>query len=58
MRVGLLLEQGHYNRATVSEWMEGEAVETFFGNLRTKGRRRRPIKAFRCTRCGFVEFYA
>lgn len=48
-----------YRRGSIqpSEWVEGRVQSTFWlGNL--KNEHRFEITAWRCTRCGFLRFYA
>lgn len=40
-----------------SEWIEGAPEKRWWG-LQTKNRRRFPITADRCERCGYLELYA
>jgi len=41
----------------VAEWIEGRPEKRWWG-LNFKNRRRYPIAAARCERCGYLEFYA
>ena len=55
MTTGFLLDQGSAPAAT--EWIEGPPDKSFWG-LKLKNRRRFPVVADRCERCGFLELYA
>jgi len=54
MTTGFLLDQDQ--GAKVTEWIEGPPEKGFWG-LKLKGRRRFPVNADRCERCGFLELY-
>ena len=56
MTTGFLLGSSDAPKAT--EWVEGAAEKSFWGTLKLKGRRRFPVVADRCERCGFLELYA
>lgn len=58
MEPGFLLDKGHFNSPTPSEWLEGEPVPSFWSGLKTKGRDRLPVRTYRCSGCGFLESYA
>jgi hypothetical protein len=58
MEKGFLLDRAHNNRPRVSTWVEGEPESSFWTGLKLKGRAQRPCVALRCTRCGYLEFYA
>ncbi|HMK80735.1 MAG TPA: hypothetical protein VK438_13855 [Xanthobacteraceae bacterium] len=49
-----------YSYATIlpQRWTEGPVNKSFLGNLKVKGRRQLPVTADRCTKCGYLEFYA
>lgn len=57
MREGFLLDRAH-NAVRVGQWAEGAPEYWFLRVLRMRGRRRLPIRSFRCTKCGFLESYA
>ena len=42
----------------LSEWVEGAPEKHWLTGLKLKNRRRFPLTADRCERCGFLEFYA
>jgi hypothetical protein len=57
MEDGFLLDQQGYDaQYTNSLWVQGPVKKKFVGGIETKVRR--PILAFRCTNCGFLELYA
>jgi hypothetical protein len=57
MEDGFLLDQqGYDSQYTNSQWVEGPVKKKFIGGIETKVRR--PILAFRCTNCGYLELYA
>jgi hypothetical protein len=41
-----------------AEWVEGAPEKSRWTGLKIKDRRRFPLTADRCERCGFLEFYA
>ena len=55
MTTGFLLDSGEAPKVT--EWIEGPPEKSFWG-LKLKNRRRFPVVADRCERCGFLELYA
>jgi hypothetical protein len=55
MTTGYLLDSGEAPKVT--EWIEGPPDKSFWG-LKLKNRRRFPVVADRCERCGFLELYA
>ena len=56
MTTGFLLDAGQSPKAI--DWVEGAPEKSFWTGLRLKGRRRFPVMADRCERCGFLELYA
>jgi predicted nucleic-acid-binding Zn-ribbon protein len=56
MTTGFLLDKGE--AASATEWIEGAPEKSFWKGLNLKNRRRFPVVADRCERCGFLEFYA
>ncbi|SOD03252.1 hypothetical protein SAMN05216486_1094 [bacterium JGI 053] len=56
MTTGYLLDQGQHVKVT--EWIEGAPEKSFWTGLNLKQRRRFPVTADRCERCGFLELYA
>ncbi|HEX8692403.1 MAG TPA: hypothetical protein VF746_08300 [Longimicrobium sp.] len=58
MDFGFLLDRGESNTRLTLEWVEGQPEKSFWAGLKLKGRRRIPVAAVRCQRCGYVELYA
>jgi predicted nucleic-acid-binding Zn-ribbon protein len=56
MTTGFVLDMNQ--GAKVAEWVEGAIEKSAWTGLKLKDRRRFPITADRCERCGFLEFYA
>jgi len=57
MTTGFLLDSADKgNKAT--DWIEGAVEKSFWMGVKLKGRRRFPVMADRCERCGFLELYA
>ena len=57
------LEQGFvpdmgYAAVFPMRWQAGRPEKNFLGSVKTMGRRQIPVTAHRCTKCGFLEFYA
>ncbi len=46
-----------YGSQMVSTWVQGEPQRSFWSGLKGSGIEL-PIGAFRCDRCGYLEFYA
>jgi DNA gyrase inhibitor GyrI len=55
---GFLLGKRRHSARTVSRWVEGEPVNSFWFGIAIRGRRQFPMEAYRCEGCGFVELYA
>jgi hypothetical protein len=47
-----------YAQILVGRWHEGQAEKSFWSKTKTPSTEGIPIGAFRCQRCGFLEFYA
>lgn len=56
MTTGYILDKGQ--AFFQAEWIEGEPEKSRWTGLKVKDRRRFPLTADRCERCGFLEFYA
>lgn len=54
---GFILDSTH-NAARVGQWAEGVPEYWILRILKMRGRRRLPIQAWRCTKCGLLEVYA
>ena len=57
MREGFLMDSTH-NVVRVGHWAEGAPEYWFLRVLKMRGRRKLPIRSFRCRKCGFLESYA
>ena len=44
--------------SNVGYWVEGAAEKSFWGFLKTRGRRKLAIQTWRCPRCHYLESYA
>jgi predicted RNA-binding Zn-ribbon protein involved in translation (DUF1610 family) len=60
MEEGFVLDvQGDANNERAAAlWIQGPISRSFWTGVTTRKRARRPITAFRCTTCGFLEMYA
>ncbi len=57
MEVGFVADYS-YAAILPERWTEGSFEKSFLGNLKVKGRRQIEITTDRCTRCGYLEYYA
>ena len=57
MEVGFVIDHTH-GSIIPGTWVDGVPIKSVWTGLKLKGRRRIPMTAYRCVRCGFVEFYA
>ena len=57
MEPGFVMDTTH-GGSIQSQWIEGQPDRSWFTGLKLKGKRRIPIASSRCTRCGFLEFWA
>ena len=59
---GFILEYSHAAATSVSAWIEGPPEQSNFlgipNGVKVKDKRQIPLRTFRCTSCGYVEFYA
>lgn len=46
------------NYLTPVVWVEGEQEKSFWAGIKTSGRAQFNVRAMRCEKCGFLEFYA
>jgi hypothetical protein len=58
MEEGFILDLGDYNSQQPSNWISGPPERSFWQGTKTKGKRQRQIRTFRCIQCGFLESYA
>ena len=47
-----------HSGAVPSSWYKGEPMKSFWGGLRVSFGAGLPIRAFRCSHCGYLELYA
>ena len=62
-KCGGRMEQGFVADATehytkVTQWVEGAPQKSFWGGVKSRGKRKVPIESWRCGRCGYLENYA
>jgi len=55
---GFMQDRGDHNIPQVGEWVEGHPRKGFLGFIKVPKKKRIPIGAFRCSSCGYLEFYA
>jgi predicted nucleic-acid-binding Zn-ribbon protein len=58
MTTGFLLDHSDKGGGRVTDWIEGAVEKSFWTGVKLKGRRRFPVMADRCEKCGFLELYA
>lgn len=58
MEEGFLVDKGHSDAIGTQDWVEGKPVRSLWFGVKTKGKEKHPVKAFRCERCGYLEMYA
>jgi ribosomal protein L40E len=47
-----------YMKISVSSWVRGIPKKSFISKLLVPYADRIPIAAYRCTKCGFIEYYS
>jgi hypothetical protein len=57
MHEGFLLDRSH-NAVRVAQWAEGAPEYWLLRVLKMRGRRKLPVRTFRCATCGLLESYA
>ena len=57
MEPGYIADRGHGNVTTVAKWI-GDAPDTHWYGLKTRGHDKFPLSAYRCRKCGYVELRA
>lgn len=57
MKEGFLIDSAH-QAIRVGHWAEGAPEYWMLRILKMKGRKKLPIRSWRCSRCGFLESYA
>jgi predicted nucleic-acid-binding Zn-ribbon protein len=58
MQQGFVPDQGHDGKRFIPHWVAGTPEEGFFGSPKVRGKEQYSILSFRCTKCGFLDFYA
>ena len=62
MEEGFTLDLGHANTPKAAAWVSGPPErafeQSFWMGTKLKGKGKRQICTFRCTRCGYLESYA
>ncbi len=58
MEEGFVLDLGDHDYQRPSKWVSGPPEKSFWAGTKTKGKRQRQIRTFRCVGCGFLESYA
>ena len=57
MEEGFIVDYTHGGQ-TQAHWVEGPPQRSFWTGLTLRGRVRRDVATFCCTKCGFLESYA
>lgn len=57
MTEGFVVDHG-YGSNTVSNWVEGAPIKSFWTGVKLGGKRHIPVQTWRCGRCGYLESYA
>ena len=58
MEEGVILDLGHMNAAMTEKWIEGRPKSSWWGGVKTSGRRTLAVATWRCAGCGRLESYA
>ncbi len=58
MEEGFLLDHTQRHVTRLPTWVEGEAQLSWWGALKTRGRKRYEVRTRRCRRCGYLESFA
>jgi hypothetical protein len=58
MEQGMVLDRGQSNQKHLPEWVEGMPERSFWVGVKTKGKETHTVFAFRCPRCGLLQYYA
>jgi len=58
MEAGFILDHTQHSSSTVSNWVEGQPVKSFWTGLKIKDREQHPITSYRCPHCGLLQNYA
>ncbi len=57
MTEGVVIDNTYGSRG-ISSWLEGAPVKSKWVGLKLGGKKPIEIRAYRCSRCGFLESYA
>lgn len=57
MQLGIIVDNS-YQINDASYWMEGTNEKSWWGKLKSKGKKKHYISALRCITCGLLKFYA
>ncbi|HET9325680.1 MAG TPA: hypothetical protein VFQ05_02795 [Candidatus Eisenbacteria bacterium] len=55
---GFTVDRSHYSFGHPSKWVSGSPERSFLFGVKTEGRKRFTLAAYRCPQCGRVDFYA
>jgi len=58
MERGFLVDRSHHSYARPGQWVSGEPQGSLWFGVKTGGRQRITLEAYRCPRCGLVESFA
>ena len=58
MTEGFVIDHGDMQIKQQQIWVEGAPETSFWSGIKTSGRAAFNVRALRCARCGFLEFYA
>lgn len=58
MEEGFVPDRGHFEIVQPARWVEGKPEKSFWTGTKTVDKREASISAYRCTSCGYLEFYA
>ena len=58
MEIGIVAQTYRNIPMDPSYWMAGPPEKSFWGTLKTKGKKSYYITAYRCIGCGFMKFYS
>lgn len=55
---GFILELADQSMTKATNWVEGDPEKGMLGMIKLRGRRKLPIRTYRCERCNLLESYA
>jgi hypothetical protein len=58
METGFLMDHSHHRFGRPGNWVAGEPERSLWFGVKTGGRARFTVAAFRCPRCGSLELFA